>query len=555
MDTPELISKAKKFFIDSSQVHFLDQLQAFSQSDEFKLCIVGGFSRGKSHFINLLLGTSLMPESAVPTTGVLTEIRYGPEPKLEIVFRDKVETRALSAEILDEFSLYNNGRKDIFLRIYSPLPMLKNGLVLVDTPGIEDALGSSEEISYKALEAADAAIVMVSAVSPFSLTECAFINEYLVDRQVPLIAAALSYADKIPDEARKKQVKFIIKRCHDFYPEMKILSPECYGVSDADLICGIDAIKTFIARWQNLPELGRLRQRAVLYRLKEVIEGELASLKAQRSLLSGNIQQARLNIAEAVRNLEDGSEGALELRLQFLDAAEGIKDQTRKELRGFCDTLLNAGPGEVSEESVMDAAFNLHNQLTAEVRAKLEKAVAKLTRQIEEKYGVPANLANLPEIGFAPLVLTKIHFPESSENTWLDDLVQKGLNLVDLFATRIPGGPVVWPILKPRIRDLVKKGQEYILGDSRAKAIYKKEVSGICSTIGRLITEGVQQLYENVYTQIKAARLAWLKARRDELASDGSLEQTENALANIDTRLATGQAIAEELTARLGELK
>lgn len=555
MDTQELLHKAKTFLADTSQAYLVDQLQAFSKSDEFKVCIVGGFSRGKSHFINLLLGASILPESAVPTTGVLTEIRYGAEPKLEIVFPDKVEERSLSANVLDEFSLYNNARRDVCLRLFSPLPLLKNGLVLVDTPGIEDALESTEEISSRALEGADAAIVMVSAVAPFSLSECAFINEYLVDRQVPLIAAALSYGDRIPEESRKKQLEFIIKRCHDFYPDMQVLAPDCYGAASRGLVCGIDALRTFLAAWQNLPELGRLRQRAVLYRLREVVEGELASLKARRALLTGDIQKARLQIAEALASLEDGSEAAMDLRLQFLDAAEGIKDQTRKELRSFCDTLLSAAGGTVSEESVMDAALGLHARLTAETRDKLERAVTKLNRQLEEKYGVPANLAGVPEIGFAPLAVTKIRLPESPDNTWLDDLLQKGLDMADVFAQKFPGGPVVWPILKPRIRDLAKKAQDYLLGDSRAKAAYKREVTGICANLGRLITEGVQQLYETVYAQIKAARLQWLKARRDELARDGSLEQTENDLAHIDAKLATGNVIAEKISARLGELK
>ena len=46
----------------------------------FLLVIVGEFNAGKSAFINALAGADVMPEGVTPTTSVINQLRYGPEP-------------------------------------------------------------------------------------------------------------------------------------------------------------------------------------------------------------------------------------------------------------------------------------------------------------------------------------------------------------------------------------------------------------------------------------------------------------------------------------------
>lgn len=554
MDLVKLLERAGGFLENHSEGQLTGQLLDYYQRAQFKLAIVGGFSRGKSHFINRLLGSQILPESAVPTTGYRTEIQYGSEARLEVVYPDRVEEESFSPELLERFSLYKDAPGKVRLRLFLPLPVLQSGLVIIDTPGIEDPVSGQEDVSQETLLDADAAIVMVSAVAPFSLTECAFIREYMLDRKLPLIAAGVSFSDRVPEADRKKQLGFIIKRCHELYPAMKILMPDYAGVSAPDLVCGVDNILALLAAWQRLPELERLKRYAVLSRLKDAVEGINASLEARKVILGGDVRAARSRLSEAIGNLEDGSEAAMDLRLRFVDQAEVIKDSVRKDLRKFCDAIIGNVDG-LSEEKVMDAAFELNGQLTEKVKAQLQRAVGKLASELEQTYGVPASLANSLEIGFSPLVLTRISLEEPSQNRWIDTLFQKGMTIGDIYATRIPGGALFWSAIKPHVRPMFEKAYRHVLGDVSAKSALKKEMNAICSAMGRQITEGIQQLYQDVFTGIKDARRSWLEQMRADLAENEDLARANERLANLEANLGEGEKLAREIDRQLGESK
>ena len=91
------------------------------------------------------------------------------------------------------------------------------------------------------------------------------------------------------------------------------------------------------------------------------------------------------------------------------------------------------------------------------------------------------------------------------------------------------------------------KGKDYITGDATAKARLKKEVNALSASMGRQITEGMQQIYQEVFSHIKNARLNWLEQRRAELSKSGSLEQEQKKLGKIKLKIQEGEAIAIEI--------
>lgn len=55
--------------------------------DGFKVVVVGEFSRGKSTFINALLGKRILPAKTNPTTTTINRISYGETPRYLLHFR------------------------------------------------------------------------------------------------------------------------------------------------------------------------------------------------------------------------------------------------------------------------------------------------------------------------------------------------------------------------------------------------------------------------------------------------------------------------------------
>ena len=56
--------------------------------EQFNLVVMGQFKRGKSTFINALLGAPIVPTSIVPLTSVVTILRYGQQRRAVVNFLD-----------------------------------------------------------------------------------------------------------------------------------------------------------------------------------------------------------------------------------------------------------------------------------------------------------------------------------------------------------------------------------------------------------------------------------------------------------------------------------
>ena len=50
------------------------------QDERFNIAVVGGYKRGKSTFVNALLGSEILPTGIVPLTSVITKIVSGDMP-------------------------------------------------------------------------------------------------------------------------------------------------------------------------------------------------------------------------------------------------------------------------------------------------------------------------------------------------------------------------------------------------------------------------------------------------------------------------------------------
>ena len=104
------------------------------------LVVFGEFNRGKSTLINALLGRVVLPAKLVPTTGHVTSVMHGSPEEVRVRFLDgRWDTATLDK--LDSFSSLTDGlaRDDIdTIEVAVRSSLLRDGLVLVDTPGISD---------------------------------------------------------------------------------------------------------------------------------------------------------------------------------------------------------------------------------------------------------------------------------------------------------------------------------------------------------------------------------------------------------------------------------
>ncbi|MGL5872746.1 MAG: dynamin family protein [Xenococcaceae cyanobacterium] len=160
----------------------------------FKLLVLGDVKRGKSTFLNALLGQNLLPCDVTPCTALLTVIKYGATEKVTIYYRDSKRSQEISfTEFKQRYTidpaearvLERDGQlafPDISHAVLEhPLPLLGRGIEFIDTPGLNDR-EALNQLSLNYTYNCHAILFVLSASQPCTLEERRYIQNYLKDR-------------------------------------------------------------------------------------------------------------------------------------------------------------------------------------------------------------------------------------------------------------------------------------------------------------------------------------------------------------------------------------
>ncbi|MEL7225778.1 MAG: dynamin family protein, partial [Cyanobacteria bacterium J06576_12] len=165
----------------------------------FRLLVLGDMKRGKSTFLNALIGENLLPSDVNPCTALLTILRYGPEKKITVHFLDNTApedldfdtfkqrytidpSEAKQLEAKDELAFPNVSHA---VAEY-PLPLLEKGIEIVDSPGLNDT-EARNELSLGYINNCHAILFMLRATQPCTLAERRYLETYLQGRGLSFI--------------------------------------------------------------------------------------------------------------------------------------------------------------------------------------------------------------------------------------------------------------------------------------------------------------------------------------------------------------------------------
>jgi septin family protein len=148
--------------------------------NRFHLVVLGQFKRGKSTFINSLLGDRVLPTSVVPLTSIVTLLKYGEEEVVEVLFNDGSKT-SISRDQLEEYVTErgnpSNEKNVKHVEVAYPSGYLKDGVFIIDTPGVGSTFENNTEMTYNYLPRVDAALFLLAVDPPISQSEIAFLED------------------------------------------------------------------------------------------------------------------------------------------------------------------------------------------------------------------------------------------------------------------------------------------------------------------------------------------------------------------------------------------
>jgi hypothetical protein len=315
----------------------------------FRIVVFGEFNQGKSTLINALLGSDALPMSVLPTTALLTEVRYG-EEAAAVVRVGGTDRRLASMEELADFATLDLGRQargDVeAVTLTYPSPLCRHGVLLYDTPGLNDR-AEQDEAATRALDLADLVLFVVDIRRLGTLNERTVLEHWLRARGLDAVIVAANFVNLVPPgefiDLRERLAAFAQRWGCPYLPE------NCFEV---DALGGLRA---------RLFEEERGWERSGMGRLAATLE---RSVTENRQLLR---RRSRLGRLRAFLREEAG---AIRSSAETTRAAAAAADRRAGELdRALTRALRHV---DAALQDLRDGMVRRRSELLAELRALLE---------------------------------------------------------------------------------------------------------------------------------------------------------------------------------------
>ena len=378
--------------------------------DRFQIIVVGEFSSGKSTFINSLLGADLLPSKVKPTTATLGIIRDG-EPQATAFYKDGSE-KPIPLEQLKTFATAldqagaEEARKISHMLIRYPCPITKDGVEIIDTPGVNELNKQREEITYELIPKADAAILLMDARRPYKYSEKDFVEQKLVANQIGKIFFVLNFIDTVIEDEEDPQeiVGYTKHKLAESVPDAK--SPRVYALSarrslDAKLAGDGDDVylHAFRAFEEDLEsflvnEKGALMIRNIAVKAMQELKGLyeiLLSKHASLDLPLHELQAKEAEFAEQLRQFEaQRHQLEAEIKSGFYRLPELFQAEIAQAVRSAINEIgqidvKNKTPEQFKQET--EAVFNeaMHKSLERSVLPNLTRQIEQLMTQAQAR--------------------------------------------------------------------------------------------------------------------------------------------------------------------------
>lgn len=380
----------------------IENLRTKIENRELVISVIGQFKRGKTSFINGVLEAAVLPVGIIPVTSVATKIQYG-KKLAEVHFKSgDRQTVALDqlAGFIAEQQNPNNQKGVSFVNLFLPDGFLKDGITLVDTPGVGSIHQNNTDEAYAFMKDSDAIIFMLSVDSPINEIE----QEFLIEARN--YASKFYFAINKIDTISPADLEAYLGYCHDILCEiMAVDAIELFAIS-AKTKAGMDELFTKIAGDIKI-SADQIIFESVQIKFREVLGAALSHLELYRSAYSmplKNLEEKREQLDEKLGSLDQLTRDSSFYLLRNIDE---LLEQIRTELQD--------GSAEIREvlSADMVAAYAKNQEMKPK---ELEKVLMTL---LENQLSVQLN--DLSERGLASLTSGYEHLAELL-NQKIDDL-------------------------------------------------------------------------------------------------------------------------------------
>lgn len=435
--------------------------------ETFTVGFVGEFSRGKSTLINNLLGTNILPVANLPTTALMTRIRYGIKPKMVVFDSHGIKQKELPL-VKDSWSgltaaKFNDNEPEGFVTVLIDKPWLgKYGIELIDTPGAGDLSEKRAKVIGEALLGCESAIITVSAAQPLSLSEKLFIEQRLIANRTPFLALAITRLDLVPEKERDIQVEYIINKLKSWNINIPILIPDDIQLpsNKYESIKGMDKLRGLIVSWLQRPERSRLIENWLSSQIMNILVTAQNSLAQQVELYQKSDNERLAIISEKNNKLTEMTLSWGKLRVELTERCGKCYDLFRIKYEELVQGIIEKLQYEAGHTVQAQKWWNEDYPYRLKVEA--------------------ANLASQLDNYVSSIVSLDAKWLNDKLNEMFKTYIQIGRNSITDKATFLPISTN-----RAEFDDLDKKKNMMTLGSAALS------IAGLCCGLGVIATLGI----------------------------------------------------------------
>ncbi len=393
----------------SPDAELINKIKALSNGI-FKIVVMGEIKKGKSSFVNALLGVeNLVPVSSDVATSTIYKICYGEQLAYKVFFTEKSQKPSLEIKPSD-LALYGtesgnpgNIKEVDFIQVLTPSSILKNGLVIIDTPGLGGLFKEHKRITYEYVPRADAVFLVTDSVeSPIGKAELELLKDLTgITSHIYYIQTKSTVVDRKARMARKDNNLSILRNAGfgdvnlNYFvvdSKLKIEADEVKDIQDLN-DSGFPLVMSLVEQ-KIKPNIRTALMEKTLLELRPRFDAVAAKLESRKKIISADTEEKRKalkqEIEEADRALQEWEKTKLpDLLDGFQKSFSTIKHDVEEKLNQcrpggpinqYLDEKLNQAQSladlqavnAVIAENLPGALSECYLQVTRKVQADVE---------------------------------------------------------------------------------------------------------------------------------------------------------------------------------------
>ncbi len=529
------------------------------EEDRFHLVVVGEFNHGKTTFVNALLGQEALPVGVTPTTATIHHIRWAEVPEAFVV-SSSGQRRAIAFEEAKTFAVGGGANtEDVdYLEIGFPAALLKERILLVDTPGVNDLSLARADITYSYIPRADAVLFLLDAGQILKESERVFLNDKLLKASRDKIVFVITKWDLLSADEQREALAYA--RSH---LSALVKDPVVFPVSSHAALAGrgegngLPDLLAYLAGFLA-EERGRILLDNALGEGLTVAELLSKGVDARRRGIQMKNDEIERRIAALEKDLA-GQTGTIEQRrMQIREEVASIKTSARKDLDRFVDDVCRQLPNVIDAAKPQDLKQFLPAFLEDAFKRWTEDETREIATQLEHLAEKTIALVREDARDSARRVASVLGGDAQRLDVQVDTIkydvgvVALMFGGVALMAVNVMAGGLL-AIAGPAIFAMFARGKIHEEFKKRAKELGPEAmretakkvapklealIDDFADKLDTWVVSAGQELHREVLEVLRATREARGSGVEDEAKATSVVEGQAAALANVSGRIA-----------------